>query len=338
MKLERGGYFSAITNGGLLDEKPVKALLTELREHLTLEDVPLKLLRQSSTQGKITEKLSRLCLHVATESTSWGGLVVGFPGSVRQLTTEIVSTPYLREILYPALDLHQRINRHYEKRLPCLYWLGVRFPDVFLMEFRLLAQVIPHVVVLTSDLLRAKSLEPPELPAEVDRERWSQAWLCREMDSQDGLRVPVQGGDIRLGYLAHEVHTGEGTTRPERLDILGYDKADHSLVAFEIKGPGSKRVDLENLFLQGLAHREWLELNKMVVKLVFDGPRGRHVNTRKRGRLVLGFFSDEVPELFWKLRRQAMKDRYLEIDFVHFARSGGRGEELVLTRMDEMDS
>jgi hypothetical protein len=37
---------------------------------------------------------------------------------------------------------------------------------------------------------------------------------------------------------------------------LGVDREDKSLVAFEIKGPHPGRVELENLLLQGLAHRE----------------------------------------------------------------------------------
>ena len=119
------------------------------------------------------------------------------------------------------------------------------------------------------------------------------------------------------------------------MDILGYDKTDHSLVAFEIKGPHPSRVDLENLFLQGLEHQKWLELNKMAVKFVIDGPKGRRVNTKKRVRLVLGFFNKEVPDLFWELRRQALRhDRYLRIDFVRFAHPPESDKELVLTRYD----
>jgi len=120
------------------------------------------------------------------------------------------------------------------------------------------------------------------------------------------------------------------------LDILGFDKADGSLVVFEIKGPDASRVDLENLFLQGLEHQKWLELNKMAVKFVLEGPRGKNINTRKRVRLILGFFQDEVPDLFWELRNQALRhDRHLKIDFVHFAHSGGVNGELVLTQRDE---
>ena len=113
--------------------------------------------------------------------------------------------------------------------------------------------------------------------------------------------------------------------RPERLDVLGVDNEDRSLVAFEIKGPDCGQVELENLFLQGLAHRRWLERNKMAVELMFDGPRGRRINARKRVRLLLGFFQEEVPALFWEMREEAMRDPYLRIDFVDFAHSGGPG-------------
>jgi hypothetical protein len=343
MGLQKGEYFSALSTGGILDGEPVNGLTAELRSHLSVEPVPLELLQQTKSQAKITEELSRLPMFVARGLRSWGGLVIGFPGSTKQLTTEIVGTPYLRRVLYPILDLHGRINDHYQKRLPCIYLLGTRFPDVFLRKFRLLARVTPHVIVITSDLLnKAKSLKAevesatlPPLPEKVN-EAWVQAWLCRSMMEPKGLRVPVENGDIELGYLGRELPTGEGTTQPERLDILGYDKADHSLVAFEIKGPACSRVDLENLFLQGLEHRRWVELNKMAVKLVLDGPKGRRINTRKRVRLVLGFFQQGVPDLFGKLRRQAMRyDRYLEVDFVQFAHSGGVDGELKLTRHNE---
>ncbi len=334
MELKKGEYFSALTKGKL-DMAPVKDLLTELEldSRLSVECVPSELVQQTESQAKITEELTRLGVYVARGLKSWGGLVVTFPGSTKQLTTEIVGTPYLRRILYPILDLHRRINSHYQdEHLPCLYLLGTRFPDVFLRKFRLLASVTPHVIVITSDLLnKAKSLRAenksavlPEFPDKVN-EAWVQAWLCRKMmDEPNGLQVPVNSGNIQLGYLGREFPTSEGTTQPERLDILGFDKADGSLVAFEIKGPACSRVDLENLFLQGLEHQKWLELNKMAVKFVLDGPKGKRINTRKRVRLILGFFQDEVPDLFWELRCQALRhDRYLEIDFVHFAHSDG---------------
>lgn len=157
------------------------------------------------------------------------------------------------------------------------------------------------------------------------------------MARPDGLRVPVDEGHIHLSYLRHELSTGEGSYRRERLDILGVDRDDKSLVAFEIKGPDCGRVQLENLFLQGLAHREWLEQNKMGIKFAYDGPRGSRINTRKRVRLLLGFFQEEVPQLFWDMRREAMRDPYLKIDFVGFSHSGGLDRELELSPSEARD-
>ena len=146
-----------------------------------------------------------------------------------------------------------------------------------------------------------------------------QAQLCKEMTRKDGLSIPIAKSDLNAGLLAYELPTWEGTKEPERLDILGYDKKDHSLIAFEIKRPGCGGVELENLFSQGMEHRNWLEENKMAVKLTLDGPKGKRINTRKRVRLILGFFSEQVPALFYELRSEAQKkDRHLGIDFVQF--------------------
>lgn len=336
MSLGRGDYFSALSTGGILEERYVEDLLQKMASQLTLEPVPRQLLGARGEQAKITEWLSRLPLRVARGPRSWGGLVVGFPGSGEQLTTEALGTPYLRMILYPMLDLHRRINQHYGGRLPCLYLLGVRFPDVILRKFRLLDDVIPHIVVLTTSLVRPEHPEHPVFPARVD-EQWVQVWLRRRMMEPEGLRVPVEDGEICLDYVAHELATGEGAVRSERLDILGVDKDDKSLVVFEIKGPDCGRVELENLFLQGLAHRRWLERNKMAVKFAFDGPRGRRINTRKRVRLLLGFFQEPVPDLFWDMRREAMRDPYMRIDFVGFAHSDGPGGTLKLVPREERD-
>ena len=66
----------------------------------------------------------------------------------------------------------------------------------------------------------------------------------------------------------------------------------------------------------------------------FDTPTGKRINTLKRVRLILGFFKDEVPELFWELRRQALRhDRYIRIDFVRFTQIGGLNGKLSLTRI-----
>jgi hypothetical protein len=275
---------------------------------------------------KVTEELTRLPIYLAHGVRSWSGLVVCFPGNREELTTAFVGTPYLRRILYPMLELHRRLRIIGGKELPCIYILGERFPDVILRKFKLLDQVIPHVILLTGDILKSmRSSAIPSVP-ETMNEAWAQAMLCREMKVPNGLAVPLLGAQAHLGFLGAELPTGEGTKNPERLDILAYDKSDHSLVAVEIKGPGAKRVEIENLFLQGLEHRNWLEYNKMAVKLMFDGVRGRRINTRKRVRLLLAFFEDRIPPLFHELRGEAIrKDRHLRIDFgrLIFRETGG---------------
>ena len=96
---------------------------------------------------------------------------------------------------------------------------------------------------------------------------------------------------------------------------MAYDLDDHSLVAFEIKGPDAGKPELDNLLFQGLEHRNWLEENKMAVKFAIDGPKGSRINTRKRVKLILGFCGEKIPELFIDIKNQALrKDRFLHID------------------------
>ena len=328
-KLRRGGYFSDLTRGGVLSPKAVSVLLEALKEYLSVEPLPEEVYQKSSFGPKITKELTRLPLYIARGLKSWSGLVVAFPGTITQLTTEYVGTPYLRRLLYPILDMHKRIQEYAKEKLPCIYILGARFSDVFLRKFQLLDEITPHVIVLTTDLLTARKINNMlDLPAKVS-ESWVQAQLCRQMLRAEGLEIPSSKRISRLGLLSYELPTSEGTKYPERLDLLGYDKKDHSLVAFEIKGLDCKRVELENLFLQGLEHRNWLERNRMAVKFIFDGPRGARINTRKRVRLFLGFFADHVPNLFYELRDQAKrKDRYLEVEFVKFILDGEHNLEL----------
>lgn len=142
--------------------------------------------------------------------------------------------------------------------------------------------------------------------------------LCQMMNSKEGLLIPTIKNKIVAKFLSSEVPCNEGTEYPERLDILGYDESDHGLIAFELKGLVANRVELENLFLQGIEHRNWIEKNKMAVKLLFDGgPKGKRINTRKRVRLLLGFYGEEIPYLFNELREEkTRRDLYSEIDFI----------------------
>jgi len=217
--------------------------------------------------------------------------------------------------------------------------LGVRFSDVFLRKFRLLASVVPHVIVLTHDLQAAASrrrLQTMPSPKRGISEASIQRELCKMMRKPEGLSIPVSNDSIKTGFVSYEFPTYEGTKNPERLDILGFDRTEHSLVAFEIKGPECGRVQLENLFLQGMEHRNWLEDNKMAVKFMCEGPGGRSINTRKRVRLVLGLCADDVPPLFSELRAQAIrKDPHLKVDFVKLVlpRGTAHGLRLEIPRM-----
>lgn len=118
------------------------------------------------------------------------------------------------------------------------------------------------------------------------------------------------------------------------MDILGYDESDHSLVAFELKGLVANRVEIENVFLQGIEHRNWLEKNKMAMKLLFDrGPKGKRINTRKRVRLLLGFYGEKVPHIFNELRKESKRrDPYTEIDFV---RISNKYDGIILSPFEE---
>ena len=314
---KRGGYYSALSQNEL-SFKSVDKILALFKKHLTIYPVPPNLLKGRGPNSSIDKSLARLPLYVALGGKSWGGLVVCFPGGSQDLSTTHVSTPYLRKILHPILDLQQRLQTAYPGQLRCIYLVGDRFSDVFLRKFRLLDSLTPHVVVLTKDLLKAKlsSDDPEQMPS--FNEAWTQAWLSKELKSESGLEIPTSDGKVvRAGFLANELPTGEGTKNPERLDILAYDKKDKTMIAFELKGPGCNRSEFENLFLQGAEHRNWLEANKMAVKFFLDGTSAGRINTRKRVRLVLGFFQDHVPLLFQLLKHEALKkDRHLKIDFL----------------------
>ena len=219
--------------------------------------------------------------------------------------------------------------------MPCVYIIGDRFSDVLLRKFSLLNTVIPHVIILTNDLYNCAVRKSwyPDTKKSSDHESWWNMQLCKKLHSEQGLNIPVtdNNGSIDARLLSYEFPAAEATRDPERLDILCYDKNDHSLIAFKIKGPECGRVELENLFLQGLEHQTWLEHNKMAIKILFDkGPRGRRISTKKRVRLVLGSCSSETPPLFDKIRTQAKKvDSYLKIDFVQFIQNENGDIELL---------
>jgi len=337
MQTDKEIYFKLLTTRSLSS-----TTINSVIEHITSlglrkTEVPPSLIKKNEYGEKITDYLTRLHLSVIEGNPSWEGLLVGFPGNVKELSTKSVGTPYLRMILYPVLDLHHRLLGIYpEKRLPCIYFVGERFTDVFLRKFELLKEVVPNIIVITHDIYEcSKNKTLPPITRETKRkESWTQMKISQRMNSKEGLVIPTKKKDLSIKFLSSEVPCNEGTENPERLDILGYDQSDHSLIALELKGQSANRVELENLFLQGIEHRNWVEKNKMVVKLLFDGgPKGRRINTRKRVRLLLGFYGEKVPHIFEELRDESKRrDPYTEIDFV---RISNKDDGIILSHFEE---
>ena len=292
----------------------IKGFITDERG-MRVEPFSEELLKQN----KVTQHLSKLDLSVCYGNRSWEGLIVGFPGNRRELSTQNVGTPYLRLILYPILDLYSKLRQQSPKPMPCLYLLGERFNDVFLRKFSFFKSLVAHVIVVTDDLRHCgeRAYEVPKEPASKIGEYYLQKDLSEQMEKEEGLKIPVSDNkSIRAGFISYEVPTVAGNVNPERLDVLGYDKEDNSLIAFELKGPTASKIELDNLFLQGMEHRNWLEENKMAVRFAFDGPKMMYINTRKRVKLFLGFCGDVVPPLFHDLKAQALRrDKHLQIEF-----------------------
>lgn len=333
MSKKGSSYFSDLSKGKL-SIKPIKPILDYMQKEMKFEDVPKVLLCGGEYGSKITEELTRLNLSIVKGNKSWEGLLVSFPGNKQDLRTKNVGTPYIRKILYPILDIYNRINEYEKKKMRCVYLVGDRFSDVILRKFSLLKKVIPSVIILTNDLYKNSIQEPdyPDTKKNSDHESWWQMQLCKKLASESGLRIPLEDKKfINARLLSFEMPASEGTQNPERLDILCYDMDDHSLIAFEIKGPKCGRVEFENLFLQGIEHRDWLEKNKMAVTFLFDGPRGRKINTRKRVKLILGFCDEMAPSLFFFLKDAAKKtDSYLDIHFCRFSKMNEMSGEIQL--------
>ena len=335
MEIEKQKYYRELSNRKL-SYATINAIKDYMAgQNMKLEPVPEGLLEKKANDQRTTHQLTRLDLSIIRGNKSWEGLVVGFPGTKQDLATNSVGTPYLRMILYPILDLYHRIQEDSGKAFPCVYFIGERFSSTFLRKFYLLDQVIPHVIILTGDLFKCSKNKLSASITQKDStyESWTQMKLCQKMASPEGLQIPIRKGAIHTRMLSHEVPCAEGTDNPERLDILGYDIKNKALIAFEIKGSNVGRVELDNLFLQAIEHRNWLEQNKMAVKFLFDkGPRGERVNTKKRVKLILGFYGSKVPDLFFELRQEATRsDKFLDIDFVHLINEDG---EVQLSRFD----
>lgn len=317
MKKEGKVSYRRLLLDGKLSHKSLERLLVFLRQKgMHVEKIPKEILTQVEA-GRILKGHE---LSVCYGKSSWEGLIIGFPGTRQELSTQNVGTPYLRMLLYPILDLYIKLQRQSERVMPCLYLFGERFNDVFLRKFRFFKSLIPHVIVITNDLYQCAIRREIKLPISIKPkidENYCQKKLMEKMISDAGIELPLgKKPKMHLDLIANEVPTVAGTVAPERLDILGYDTNDHSLVVFELKGPDAGTIELENLFLQGMEHRDWIEENKMAIKFAFDGPNGRRINTRKRVKLVLGFCGEDVPPLFHDLKAKALKkDKHLQIEF-----------------------
>jgi len=303
---------------------------------MSIESLPPEILKQMGYRPKIE-------YYVCRGNRSWEGLVVEFPGTKKDLSTRNVGTPFLRKLLYPMLILHKKLEPHYSRPMPCLYLLGDCFNDMFLRKFRFLNSLVPHVIVLSGDLQRwaeRKAGHKPTKKPDKINEYCLQKSLCDRMDPKKGLQLPLSSGEsIRVDLISYEVPTVASTLKTERLDILSYDLDDHSLVAFEIKGPDASRPELENLFFQGLEHQNWLEENKMAMKFAIEGPNGKGINTRKRVKLILGFCEKEIPELFLDMKKQALRgDRFLKIEFCRLIPPGKPGGDVKVERFKKLIS
>ncbi len=224
--------------------------------------------------------------------------------------------------------------------MPCIYIVGERFNDVFLRKFGFLKSLVPHVIVLSGDLInweKRKAGHITTAPPNQINEYYFQNSLCKRMHTKKGLLLPLSSGkNIHVGLLSYEVPTVASAEKTERMDILGYDRDDNSLIVFEIKGPDANQPELENLFFQGMEHRNWLEENKMAVKFAREGPKGIQINTRKRVKLMLGFCGEKIPELFLDLKSQAIRrDRSLQIGFCRFVSPLKYGGEVGVESFDE---
>jgi len=135
--MEKEGYHRALKDGKLSHTSVNKLLGFIRKKDMILEKLQKDILKEM----KITGYLGKLELYKCSGNSSWEGLVVGFPGTIQDLTPEYIGTPYLRKILYPILDLHMQLNK--KENFPCIYILGSRFNDVFLRKFRFLNTLIP---------------------------------------------------------------------------------------------------------------------------------------------------------------------------------------------------
>jgi hypothetical protein len=311
----RAMYQTMLAKGKLV--KDVRRLRTRAKKYFGERGLSLEPMDEKRiSQGPY---LNGLYLAICKGNKGWQGLVVGFPGTGRQLATAAVGTPYMRRILYPILRLYEEAQKDINGPAPCLYLLGTSFSEVWLRKFRFFQYIVPHVIVLPDGLKNSplpKRIKGKKRSPKTESESDYQNMLTEHMERKMGLTIKLSSGkSMTLSFLGREVPTSEGTKNPERLDLLAYDSRDHSLVAFEIKGPKASQVEKENLFFQGMEHRDWLEKNKMGIKFAFDkGPKGRRISTKKRVKLVLGCFDNEILKQLSKFDKILHRDKHLEIE------------------------
>jgi hypothetical protein len=339
---EKASYARKLSRGELEGNR--KALIKEATKYFGVRG--LKLDQEIVSKCPSAKRIRHLYVAQCTGNRSWQGLVVGFPGSKDDLSTYSVSTPYIREVLFSILACYQWTFSGPKDKAPCLYILGEQFSDVWFRKFRFFNYIIPNVIVLPETLKNSAvpgKSHNGEKAEDPRNESYYQRELVTLMSQKAGATFQTSSGQkVSLKYLGREVFTGEGTEDPERLDLLAYDLNDGALVAFEIKGPEAKKSQMENLFFQGMDHRDWLEKNKMAIKFVFDdGPRGRKVNTRKvntrkRVKMVLGYCKDWALDKLKEFAKIAKyNDSHLELLFCDLNKLKEGEKILTLDRVND---
>lgn len=302
-----------------LSREPIEKIVSEVKKFLTVSEVPLYYLRYGchNLGGKLTDYLSNLPLYIFTGHKNWSGLVVCFPGKEKDLRSERGDASFFDSILLPILDLRYRIESVERIKIPCIYLVGDAFPEASINKLRILRSIVPNLIFLTSDLLKATKSSCQIFEA-TDSDEMNEdhvrKTLCKMMMRRSGLAVQLRHGATTLGYIANELKIDQGVREHNRLDILAYDRMDGRLVVLKINPSTNKRNRLGNLFIQGIPHYSWVEEHKHAVKLLYEGPNGRKINTQKPVRLIHGFMGDNVPSFFHILGTQSEQSGSNPID------------------------
>ena len=105
--------YSKSVREGKLTKKYILEIEGVLKKHLNVKEVAKEDVRDMG----ISENLVRLPIFIIKGDKSWQGLAVGFPGNTEELTTNNVGTPFLRILLYPMLELFQKISNKYHQKI-----------------------------------------------------------------------------------------------------------------------------------------------------------------------------------------------------------------------------